>query len=73
LLIEAMQEPVKLRLHNLMWSQTLTIVACLAMLLSLMTAVYITAAPTAPWPAYAVISIGISSPALFLVILWMGR
>jgi hypothetical protein len=56
-----------------MWSQRLTIVACLAMLLSLMTTVYITVAPTAPWPAYAVISIGISSPILFFVISWMGR
>ncbi|CAL4987023.1 unnamed protein product [Urochloa decumbens] len=73
LLIWARQEPVKLRLHNLMWSQTLTIIACLAMLLSLMTAVYITVAPTASWPAYAVIAIGASSPALFFFICWLGR
>ncbi|RLM58628.1 ankyrin repeat-containing protein [Panicum miliaceum] len=45
LLIWARQEPVKLRIHNVMWSQTLTIVACLAMLVALMTAVYITVAP----------------------------
>ncbi|CAL4983675.1 unnamed protein product [Urochloa decumbens] len=73
LLIWARQEHVKLRLHNLMWSQTLTIIACLAMLLSLMTAVYITVAPTASWPAYAVIAIGASSPALFFFICWLGR
>ncbi|WVZ50752.1 hypothetical protein U9M48_001977 [Paspalum notatum var. saurae] len=73
LLIWARQEPVKLRLHNLMWSQTLTILACLAMLFSLMTAVYVTVAPSAPWPAYAVIAIAISSPAIFFFISWMGR
>ncbi|KXG28826.1 hypothetical protein SORBI_3005G172100 [Sorghum bicolor] len=73
LLIWARQEPAILRLHYLAWSQKLTIVACLAMLLSLMTAVYITVAPTAPWPAYAVIAIGICSPGLFFVISWMGK
>ncbi|CAN6372703.1 unnamed protein product [Urochloa humidicola] len=73
LLIWARQEPIKLRLHNLMWSQTLTIIACLAMLISLMTAVYITVAPSASWPAYAVIAIGASSPALFFFISWLGK
>jgi hypothetical protein len=56
-----------------MWSQRLAIVACLAMLLSLMTAVYITVSPTAPGPAYVAIAIGISSPLLFFVISWMGK
>jgi hypothetical protein len=73
LLIWARQEPVILRLHYLMWSQTLTIIACLTMLLSLMTTVYITVAPTAPWAAYSVIAIGVGSPALFLFISRMGR
>jgi hypothetical protein len=73
LLIWARQETAILRLHYLVWSQKLTIGSCLAMLLSLMTAVYITVAPTAPWPAYAVIAIGICSPCLFFVISWMGK
>ncbi|CAL4992068.1 unnamed protein product [Urochloa decumbens] len=73
LLIWARQEPIQLRLHNLMWSQTLTIIACLTLLLSLMTAVYITVAPTAPGLAYAVIAIGTCSPALFFLISWLGR
>ncbi|CAN6372704.1 unnamed protein product [Urochloa humidicola] len=73
LLIWARQEPLQLRLHNLIWSQRLTIIACLTLLLSLMTAVYITIAPTAPWLAYAVIAIGTSSPALFFFISWLGR
>nr|CAB3491921.1 unnamed protein product [Digitaria exilis] len=64
LLIWARQEPIKLKLHNLMWSQRLTIIACLAMLVSLMTAVYIT---------YAVIAMGTCSPALFFFISWLGR
>ncbi|RCV38832.1 hypothetical protein SETIT_8G173700v2 [Setaria italica] len=73
LLIWARQEPVRLRLHNLMWTQTLTIIACLAMLVSLMTAVYVTVAPIAPWLADAVIAIGACSPALFFFISWLGR
>ena len=73
LLIWARLEPAILRLHYLVWSQILTIVVCLAVLLSLMTAVYITMALTEPWPAYAVIAIGICSPGLFFVISWMGK
>ncbi|KAF8700144.1 hypothetical protein HU200_034511 [Digitaria exilis] len=73
LLIWARQEPVQLRLHNLVWSQRLTIIACLTLLVSLMTAVYITVAPTTPSLAYAVIAIGISTPALFFIISWLGR
>ncbi|CAL4992075.1 unnamed protein product [Urochloa decumbens] len=73
LLIWARQEPIKLKLRNLLWSQTLTIIACLAMLLSLMTAVYLTVAPTAPWPAYTVIAIGTGSPALFFFVSWIRK
>ncbi|KAF8673183.1 hypothetical protein HU200_048732 [Digitaria exilis] len=72
LLIWARQEPVTFRLRNLAWSQQLTVIACLAMLLSLITAVYVTAAPIAPWPAYAVIAIAIGSPALFFYVYWTG-
>ncbi|KAF8699391.1 hypothetical protein HU200_034724 [Digitaria exilis] len=72
LLIWARQESVQLRLHNLMWSQRLTIIACLTLLLSLMTAVYVTIAPIAPWLAYTVIAIGTSTPALFFFISWLG-
>ncbi|CAD6256510.1 unnamed protein product [Miscanthus lutarioriparius] len=72
-LIWARQETMILRLHYLVWNQKLTIVACLAMLLSLMIAVYITVAPTTPWLAYAVIDIGICSLGLFFIISWMGK
>nr|CAB3491920.1 unnamed protein product [Digitaria exilis] len=72
LLIWARQEPVTFRLRNLAWSQQLTVIACLAMLLSLITAVYVTVAPIAPWPAYAVIAIAIGSPALFFYVYWTG-
>ncbi|KAM3333494.1 hypothetical protein ACQJBY_028539 [Aegilops geniculata] len=67
--IWAWRDPVKFKLDQLMWGHRLTILACLAMVVSLMTAVYITVAPTARWPAYVVIAIGISTPAVVFLIL----
>ncbi|KAM3213282.1 hypothetical protein ACQJBY_065963 [Aegilops geniculata] len=67
--IWAWRDPVKFKLDQLMWGHRLTIVACLAMVVSLMTAVYITVAPTARWPAYVVIAIGASTPAMVFLIL----
>ncbi|VAI78970.1 ankyrin repeat-containing protein At5g02620-like [Triticum dicoccoides] len=67
--IWAWRDPVKFKLDQLMWGHRLTIVACLAMVVSLMTAVYITVAPTARWPAYVVIAIGASTPAVVFLIL----
>ncbi|OEL17868.1 hypothetical protein BAE44_0021114 [Dichanthelium oligosanthes] len=49
------QDPVKFRVDQLLWGHRLTVLACFAMLVSLMTAVYITVAPTSRWPAYVVI------------------
>lgn len=67
--IWAWRDPVKFKLDQLMWGHRLTVVACLAMVVSLMTAVYITVAPTAMWPAYVVIAIGASTPAVVFLIL----
>uniref|UniRef100_A0ACD5U939 Uncharacterized protein n=1 Tax=Avena sativa TaxID=4498 RepID=A0ACD5U939_AVESA len=67
--IWAWRDPVKFKLDQLMWGHRLTVVACLAMVVSLMTAVYITVAPTAMWPAYVVIVIGASTPAVVFLIL----
>ncbi|XP_037416768.1 ankyrin repeat-containing protein At5g02620-like [Triticum dicoccoides] len=67
--IWAWRDPVKFKLDQLMWGHRLTILACLAMVVSLMTAVYITVAPTARWPAYVVIAIGVSTPAVVFLIL----
>ncbi|CAL4969836.1 unnamed protein product [Urochloa decumbens] len=73
LLIRARKKPgVQLMVHYLTWSERLIITACISMLASLMTAVYITVPPTAQWPAYAVITIGFSSGCLFFIISWIG-
>ncbi|CAN6292411.1 unnamed protein product [Urochloa humidicola] len=69
--IWAWQDPVRFKVDQLLWGHRLTIIACLGMLVSLMTAVYITVAPESPWPAYVVIAIGVSTPAV--VVLMLGR
>ncbi|KAI4978497.1 hypothetical protein ZWY2020_015250 [Hordeum vulgare] len=58
----AWRDPFELKLDLLMWSRRLTSVAFFAMLVSFMTAVYITVEPTARWPAYVVIAIVTSTP-----------
>jgi hypothetical protein len=53
------------------WSHWLTIVACLAMVASLTTAVYLTVEPKSPWLAYMVIAMGCGTPAVMSV--YWGR
>ncbi|CAN6281496.1 unnamed protein product [Urochloa humidicola] len=67
--IWAWNDPIKFKIDQLVWGHRLTIIACLAMLVSLMTTVYITVAPTSRWPAYVVIAIGMSTPAVVVLIL----
>ncbi|TVU45192.1 hypothetical protein EJB05_04668, partial [Eragrostis curvula] len=62
------QSPDKFRIDQLLWGHRLTVLAVLAMLVSFMTAVYITVAPTQPWPAYVVIAMGAVSPVLVVLI-----
>ncbi|KAJ1293718.1 hypothetical protein BS78_01G090300 [Paspalum vaginatum] len=69
--IWAWQDPVRFKVDQLLWGHRLTVIACLGMLVSLMTAVYITVAPTSRWPAYVVIAIGMSTPAV--VFLMLGK
>ncbi|KAL6636951.1 hypothetical protein ACP70R_024523 [Stipagrostis hirtigluma subsp. patula] len=69
--IWAWQDPIKFKVEQLLWGHRLTIIACLGMLVSLMTTVYITVAPTSQWPAYVVIAIGASTPAV--VFLMLGK
>ncbi|XP_062213265.1 ankyrin repeat-containing protein ITN1-like [Phragmites australis] len=69
--IWAWKDPIKFKVEQLHWGHRLTVVACLAMLISLMSAVYITVAPTSRWPAYVVIAIGVSTPAV--VFLMLGK
>ena len=69
--IWARKNPIKymVEVDQLLWGHRLTIGAYLAMLVSLMTAVYITVAPTSRWPAYVVIAIAMSTPAVVVLIL----
>nr|AGT16260.1 hypothetical protein SHCRBa_119_J13_F_20 [Saccharum hybrid cultivar R570] len=69
--IWAWQDPVRFKVDQLLWGHRLTVIACLGMLVSLMTAVYITVEPVSRWPAYVVIAIGTSTPAV--VFLMLGR
>ncbi|KAL5198739.1 hypothetical protein ABZP36_002251 [Zizania latifolia] len=67
--IWAWRDPVKFKLDQLKWGHRLTVVACLAMIVSLMTSVYLTVLPSARWPAYLVIAIGACTPAVVVLIL----
>ncbi|KAG8081007.1 hypothetical protein GUJ93_ZPchr0007g5835 [Zizania palustris] len=67
--IWAWRDPVKFKLDQLTWGHRLTVVACLAMIVSLMTSVYLTVLPSARWPAYLVIAIGVCTPAVVVLIL----
>ncbi|KAL6843593.1 hypothetical protein ACP4OV_026655 [Aristida adscensionis] len=69
--IWAWQDPIKFKVDQLLWGHRLTIIACLGMLVSLMTAVFITVSPDSKWPAYVVIAIGASTPAV--VFLMLGK
>jgi hypothetical protein len=68
-LIWAWNNPIKLKIDQLVWVYWLTMIAGLGMLVSIMTAVYITVQPKSRWPAYVVIAIGTSTPALIVFIL----
>ncbi|XP_040382364.1 ankyrin repeat-containing protein At5g02620-like [Oryza brachyantha] len=67
--IWAWRDPVKFKLDQLTWGHRLTVVACLAMIVSLMTSVYLTLLPNDRWPAYLVIAIGACTPAVVILIL----
>ncbi|WVZ60474.1 hypothetical protein U9M48_010489 [Paspalum notatum var. saurae] len=69
--IWAWKDPIKFKVDQLVWGHRFTMIAGLGMLVSLMTAVYITVAPTSRWPAYVVIAIGLSTPAI--VAFMLGR
>ncbi|KAJ1274081.1 hypothetical protein BS78_05G035200 [Paspalum vaginatum] len=64
----AWQDPSKFQMGLFLFGHMLDIVACLAMLISFMAAVYVTIAPIVQWLAYFVIAIGVATPAfVFLV------
>jgi hypothetical protein len=64
----AWQDPSRFRMSLFVLGHRLNIVSCLAMLISLMAAVYVTVASVVPWLAYFVIAIGAATPVfVFLV------
>ncbi|XP_073005587.1 uncharacterized protein [Typha latifolia] len=65
--IWAWGDPVRFMLNQLPWGHRLTVVACLAMIVSLMTAVHLVVSADSLWLAYIVILIGCSTP----VIVWL--
>jgi ankyrin repeat protein len=69
--IWAWKDPIKFKINQLVWGHRLTMIAGLGMLVSLMSAVYITVQPESRWPAYVVIAIGASTPAV--VVFMLGR
>jgi hypothetical protein len=69
--IWAWKDPIKFKIDQLVWGHRLTMIAGLGMLVSLMASVYITVPHESRWPAYVVIAIGMSTPAV--VVLMLGR
>lgn len=67
--IWAWKDPVRFKLDQLAWGHRLTVVACLAMIVTLMSAVYLVVHEESLWLAIAVMFIGCSAPVLVLAIL----
>ncbi|KAJ4801483.1 ankyrin repeat family protein [Rhynchospora pubera] len=68
-LIWSWHDPVMFKLTHLKWSRRLTVLACLSMIVSLMTAVYLVVEPESRWLSIAVILIGCSTPIVVCLIL----
>ncbi|KAK1284667.1 hypothetical protein QJS10_CPB21g00257 [Acorus calamus] len=67
--IWAWKDPVMFKLSRLVWGHRLTVVACLAMLVSLMMAVFVVVAEQCLWLAVAVILICLAAPVVVCAIL----
>ena len=67
--IWAWKDPVRFKLNQLAWGHRLTVVACLAMIVTLMSAVYLVVPQETLWLAIVVMFIGCSAPMLVLAIL----
>jgi Domain of unknown function len=62
------RDPVNFQLNQQKWCHLLTIIACLSMIVSLMTAVYLVVDPDSRWLSIVVIVIGCSTPILVCLI-----
>ncbi|KAK1327105.1 hypothetical protein QJS10_CPA01g01001 [Acorus calamus] len=67
--IWAWKDPVMFKLSQLIWGHRLTVIACLAMLVSLMMAVYVVVAEQCLWLAVVVILICLAAPVVVCAIL----
>ncbi|KAK1280729.1 hypothetical protein QJS04_geneDACA019841 [Acorus gramineus] len=67
--IWAWKDPVMFKLSQLMWGHRLTVVACLAMLVSLMMAVFVVVAEQCLWLAVLVILVCLAAPVVVCAIL----
>nr|CAD1841112.1 unnamed protein product [Ananas comosus var. bracteatus] len=67
--IWAWRDPVKFKLNQLQWGHRLTVLACLAMLVTLMTAVHLVLTHKSWWLSLVVILIGCSTPVVVGLIL----
>jgi Domain of unknown function len=63
----AWRDPVKFRLNQQKWGHRLTVVACLSMIVSLISAVYLVVEPELRWLSIVVILIGCSTP----IVVWL--
>lgn len=63
------RQPQGFRTGQVVWSHWLTVVACLSMVVSLMTAVYLTVEPKSPWLAHLVIAMGCCTPVVMYLML----
>lgn len=68
-LIWPWRDPGKVKLSMLIWANRLIVLSGLAMIISMLTAVYVTIAPASRWVAYVVVAIGASTPFLGCLIL----
>ncbi|KAJ3670372.1 hypothetical protein LUZ60_010696 [Juncus effusus] len=65
--IWAWRDPGKFKLNQLKWGHRLTVVACLSMIVSLMTAVFLVVESQSKWLAFVVIFIGCCTP----IVVWL--
>lgn len=67
--IWARREQMNFSTSQVAWSHWLTVIACLSMVASLTTSVYLTVGTKSPWLAYIVISMGCSTPVVMFMML----
>ncbi|KAJ3705210.1 hypothetical protein LUZ61_008915 [Rhynchospora tenuis] len=65
--IWAWRDPLKFKLNQLKWGHRLIVLACLSMIVSLMTAIYLVVEPESRWLSIVVILIGCSTP----IVVWL--